>query len=480
MLAHVQTHWMYATHLLHLKLRQLYEFQQKSDAVACGTSSLRKAHRGNIGVATSKTHQRNSQFKVPRAMRVLWGVTSYATASTQKCRGLRPCVFQQNTELENQLSWPVSSLMVSISNPYGAAMSIVKRGNSKFYYMHFQFDGQIYIRSTRTTNKKVAEQMEIELKAKLHSHLYQGRKQRITLADAFNQYKASKKGIASYRNLIAHETVLVRLLPMKKHMDELTSHDLERFKQARISEGVGAEIIKYGLLLIKGTLKFAQKLGYQVSPLEFPSIQIPKAPLRYLTEQEELRLLNELAPNREGSGLKPMAERSEELKRMMQDTFDLVILLLDTGARYSEIANIEWSRIDLDERAIHLWRSKVQNETVLYMSDRVFDVLSRRAANKSTTHVFNNRDGNARGYCTQSIRKAILRAGLQNCRAHTLRHTHATRLIQNGMSVYEVKEILGHSNIKTTLRYAHLESRQVTSKARDVINRLNQMSLQKA
>jgi len=42
------------------------------------------------------------------------------------------------------------------------------------------------------------------------------------------------------------------------------------------------------------------------------------------------------------------------------------------------------------------------------------------------------------------------------------------------MSVYEVREILGHSDIKTTMRYAHLESRQVTSKARDVINQLNQ------
>jgi integrase len=47
------------------------------------------------------------------------------------------------------------------------------------------------------------------------------------------------------------------------------------------------------------------------------------------------------------------------------------------------------------------------------------------------------------------------------------------RLIQNGMSVYEVREILGHGDIKTTMRYAHLEQRQVTSKARDVINRLN-------
>jgi integrase len=238
-------------------------------------------------------------------------------------------------------------------------MSIVKRGKSKFLYIHFMLNGQTYIRSSRTTNKKIAEQMEIEWKAMMHSQQYQGRKQRITLADAFTQYKLSKQGIASYRNLIAHETVLCRLLPMKKYIDDLTSHDLERFKQARIAEGVGAEAIKYGMLLIRGTLKFAHQLGYKVSNITFPQIKPPKNPLRHLSDDEEKRLLVELAPDREGSGLKPMAERSDELKRMMQGAFDLVILLLDTGARYSEIANIAWSRIDLAERTITLWRSKV-------------------------------------------------------------------------------------------------------------------------
>lgn len=353
-------------------------------------------------------------------------------------------------------------------------MSIVKRNNSKNWYIQFQLDGQSYIRSSRTPNKKVAEQMEVELKAKLHSQLYQGRKQRITLAAAFEQYKQSKKGIASYRNLLAHETVLNRLLPMKKFLDELTPHDLERFKQNRTAEGVGAESIKYGLLLIHGSWKFADKLGYQTSPLAFPSVKIPKAPLRYLTKDEENRLLLELSPDRECSGLKPLADRDDELKRFMQDAYDLVVLLLDTGARYSEIANIEWLRIDMENRAIHLWRSKVQNETVLYMTDRVYEVIVRRHTSQVNQYVFNNRDGGARGYCTQSIRKAILRAGIQNCRVHTLRHTLASRLIQNGMSVYEVREILGHSDIKTTMRYAHLEQQQVTSKARDVINRLNQ------
>jgi integrase len=372
-------------------------------------------------------------------------------------------------------------MMVSASNNrIGNVMSIVKRGNSKNWYIHFQFNGQTYIRSSRTTNKKIAEQMEIEWKAKLHSEQYQGRKQRVTLADAFHQYKLSKQGIASYRNLIAHETVLRRLLPMKKHIDELKPQDLEKFKRDRIAEGVGAESIKYGLLLIRGTLKFAQQLGYQVSDVTFPQIKLPKNSLRYLSDDEERRLLMALDPMRHGAGLQSVEMRSAEMQRSLRDAYDLVVMLLDTGARYSEIANIEWSRIDLASRTIHLWRQKVQNETVLFMTDRVFEVLSHREAIKTNRYVFCNRTGDARGYSAMSIRKAIQRAGLCDCRIHTLRHTHASRLIQNGMSVYEVKEILGHTDIKTTLRYAHLEQRQVTSKARDVINRLNQLSLDKA
>lgn len=75
---------------------------------------------------------------------------------------------------------------------------------------------------------------------------------------------------------------------------------------------------------------------------------------------------------------------------------------------------------------------------------------------------------------TVSIRKAFQRAGLNDCTIHTSRHTHASRLIQNGINIYEVKEILGHADIKTTMRYAHLEQKNVTSRARDVIDRLNQ------
>ena len=90
--------------------------------------------------------------------------------------------------------------------------------------------------------------------------------------------------------------------------------------------------------------------------------------------------------------------------------------------------------------------------------------------------MFTNKKGGPRNHATIAIRKAIKRAGLTGCTVHTFRHTHASRLIQNGLPIYEVKEILGHTDITTTMRYSHLEIRDVSSKARDVINKINQES----
>jgi integrase len=352
-------------------------------------------------------------------------------------------------------------------------MSVIKRGNSKYWYVQFQLNGRTVIKSSRTADKRAAEQMEREMRRQLHAQEFLGEKQRISIAQALENFCASKEGTPNHKNLVAQSRVLCRLLRASRCLDDLTSEDLERLKRDRFQEGTGPATLKHTLNLIRGACKYAGRLGYKVPDLHFPTVKLPKSRLRYLSAAEEKALLRELDPRREGTSLQPYGERSEEMKRNQQDSYDLVVLLLDTGARYSEIASLEWSQVDLQERTIRLWRPKVQNESILFMTARVEQVITRRAAKKGGKYVFQNRTGGARGYAAQAIRKAFRRAGLGDCTIHTLRHTHASRLIQNGMNVYEVKEILGHTDIKTTMRYAHLEQRDVSSRARDVMNKLN-------
>jgi integrase len=359
-------------------------------------------------------------------------------------------------------------------------MGVIRRGSNKHLYIQFQFQGRTYIRSARTTDRRAAEQMEREWRRELHSRAYLGTKPRITIDEALTHFCESKRGTPNYPTLKWNSVPVRRLFRVDRYLDEIQSSDLEKLKHDREDEGVTHATIRHIFNLIRGTCKHARRLGYQAPSPEYPSLRPSKRRLRYLSPEDEARFLSELDPTRSVKGLAPYQERHGSLRKAMWDAYDLAILLLDTGARYSEIARLEWKQVSLVERTINLWRPKVQNESVLFMTDRAYEVLNRRSTERNQSpHVFQNKKGEKRGYAGQSLRKALKRAGLSGFTIHTLRHTHATRLVQNGVSLYEVKEVLGHTDIKTTMRYAHLDRRDVLRRTRDVINQLNQEQKQK-
>lgn len=352
-------------------------------------------------------------------------------------------------------------------------MPLVKRGNSKFWYVQFQLDGKTYVKSTKTTDRKAAERIETQFKTEVYAEGVLGKKKQTTVADALLRFVESKEGTASYRNLIRRRKALLVTFGSSITVSALTNGDLDRHKQRRSDQGRAPQTIKHELNMIMGAVRLAKRNGFDVPDITPPPVKIPGGKLRYLSSAEEGRLLRELNPNRVSNGLAPAGERDPKKLRAMQDNYDLIIILLDTGARYGEIATLSWDQIDLDNREIRLWRSKVENESLIFMTTRVTNIIANRQKTRTGKFLFSNSKGGARRYSVIAIRKAFDRAGLHDCTVHTLRHTHASRLIQNGMSVYEVKAVLGHADIRTTMRYAHLEEAKVTSRARDVIERIN-------
>lgn len=350
---------------------------------------------------------------------------------------------------------------------------LVKRGNSKFWYAQFQIDHQTIVRSTKTSDRKVALQVAAKILADVHAELLLGKKASITLETALHRFANSKFGTPNHRNLESQIRVILALLSGSISLIKVNSDTLERFRQKRLSQGCASQTIKHGINCLMGAIQLARKDGYQSPSITVPLVRTPNSRMRYLSNEEERRLLHELSPTRVVNGLSAAPSRREDRRKWMQDNYDLVVMLIDTGARYSEIANIAWKEIDLNRGEIRLWRSKVQNESVIYMTDRVESILHRRLLESDAPTVFVNKAGEKRGYSAVAIRKAFRRAGLDDCTIHTLRHTHATRLIQNGLSIQEVKAVLGHSDIRTTMRYAHLEQAAVNRKARDVVNGLN-------
>lgn len=352
-------------------------------------------------------------------------------------------------------------------------MSIFKRNGEGNYYIQFNYRGKTYVKSSKTTNKKVAERMERDWKIEIHAQEELGERQRITLKDALEKYVESKKNTSSYDYAWRNASVLNQKFPTGMYIDELRDWHLTRFKSTREQEGCAAQTIKHNFQSIRSAWTWAKDNGYLVKELEYPKMKLAKHRLRYLSLEEEKRLLAALDPKVDLPFRPKYEDRPDKENQHRQDNYDLVILLLDTGARYSEIANIAWDRIDLEEKVIHLWRPKVRNESIIYMTGRVHEVLKRRSESAVGEYVFTNVKGGARGYTSKGIFRAFERAGLQDFRIHDLRHTCASRLIQNGMSLYEVAQMLGHVDVQTTQRYAHLENRDIGLKARDIMERIN-------
>jgi len=349
-------------------------------------------------------------------------------------------------------------------------MTLVKRSNSPYWYAQFQIDQKTFIRSTKSTDRKVAERMEVKFRAEAHEELVLGKRKSISVGAALDAHMQARAGTPNYTNLKTTRKTLVRFFNAKTPASRVTNSDLESFKQARMAEGVSAQTVKHGLNQLLASFRHAKRLGFDVPDLQPPKLKLNPGRLRYLSFEEERRLLAELDPSRVSNGLASRQDRSPEMQRAQQDNYDLVILLLDTGARYSEIASLTWDQIDLEAANLKLWRNKVKNESVLFLSRRSVEVLQRRRLAATLQHVFVGKKGQVRGYNTIALRKAFDRAGLHDCSIHTLRHTHASRLIQHGMSVYEVRTILGHADIRTTMRYAHLEQNAVTQKARALVD----------
>jgi hypothetical protein len=83
-------------------------------------------------------------------------------------------------------------------------MALVRRANSKYWYVQFQLKHQTIIRSTRTTDKRAAERIAAKIRAEAHERIVLGKKKRITLGEALERFVQSKAGTPNHRNQVNH------------------------------------------------------------------------------------------------------------------------------------------------------------------------------------------------------------------------------------------------------------------------------------
>jgi len=246
--------------------------------------------------------------------------------------------------------------------------------------------------------------------------------------------------------------------PHLENISHFTPKIFEDFKAFRKNEGAHNRTINAEMIVVRMMFRLAIQWGYaKENPTDGVSrLKIPKknAP-RFLTEEECKKLL----------------EGSDEWIKPIFYTF------LNTGLRKSELEYLEWSDIDFKRRKIKIvvkdgWSPKT-NEREVPINEGMIELLhgQKKRAN-SSKYVFPDEQG-------ERIHKNRLRVRLMALtkklgfddvtKIHTLRHTFASHLVMKGVDLATIKQLLGHSDIDTTMIYSHLTKEHVEN----AVERLN-------
>ncbi|OQX50853.1 hypothetical protein B5M47_02840 [candidate division CPR3 bacterium 4484_211] len=138
----------------------------------------------------------------------------------------------------------------------------------------------------------------------------------------------------------------------------------------------------------------------------------------------------------------------------------LIALAYGAGLRVSEIVALKIKDINLDELSIHLKQAKGKKDRITIFSEKLKPGLQKLIAGKDKNdYLFTSERGGrlsprtAQKVFENSLKKAKIKKGAT---FHSLRHSFATHLLENGVDIRYVQELLGHQNIRTTQRYTQV------------------------
>jgi len=137
----------------------------------------------------------------------------------------------------------------------------------------------------------------------------------------------------------------------------------------------------------------------------------------------------------------------------------MVLLTLNTGLRRGEVLQLRWTDIDLLQRKLVVRADNAKSSKTRYLplNDEALTTLRRwRSGTESAEWVFAGRDGGRMLAVKTSWKSVLQSAAITDFRWHDLRHHFASRLVMKGVDLNTVRELLGHSDLTMTLRYAHL------------------------
>lgn len=237
-----------------------------------------------------------------------------------------------------------------------------------------------------------------------------------------------------------------------QRLDQINTGMIQRYvnKRLRMTRGrkkkpVAPATVRLELFTFSALFREAGKERY-VAYNPCRGVRIPRFDNRverFLSDQEEHKLL---------------AASCHGLRTFIR-------LAVQAGMRKTELLELPWGEVDFSRRVIRLPgnRTKGVKPRDIGINDDIHEILMEIGPSlEADKKVLLNPDtGKPWTSIEDLFDRAVIRSGIKHCRIHDLRHTCASRLAQAGVPLGEIMEFLGHSDIRTTMRYAHFAREHV-------------------
>ena len=323
-------------------------------------------------------------------------------------------------------------------------MALYQRG--RIWYADF-YNGKSRVQvSTGAANRREAEKFLALRIAEVERGEFV-KPARITLAELGQQYmdfaKANKRSWLRDQQILTHLNAAFGTMPLP----EITVLPIERYKLSRL-QSVSPATVNRELAGLKRLFNLAEQWGLYRGRNPVKGVRFldeNNLQLRTLSEDEERRLLPCCSPYLQ----------------------DMVIFAINTGLRLGDILNLKWEEVDLETGTLNLLVKKNRRMLEVPLNERALAVVKGWHGIKRAEFVFYNPEtGGQWKDLWLGLKKASRKAGLSDVTWHTFRHTFASRVNRNGSDLVTLKELLGHADIKTTMRYAHTNREAKTSAVR--------------
>lgn len=245
-----------------------------------------------------------------------------------------------------------------------------------------------------------------------------------------------------------------------RSVQSITAGDIEDYKSWRLNQHKVKDVtLRHDLHALSLLFQYAQKHNWcRDNPVRQVAIPSDKDAVRdfVLTEEEEQRFFSTI------DAMTAAARKHTKMVLGLRDVRDLSGLILQQGCRPDELRTLEQTLVDLGRGTLTIAKGKSDAaRRILPVTEAGRFILAGRLGEPGR-FVFPSRRGTGHIGQHQRLWNSIVkRAKLEGLVMYDLRHTFATRAVERGMALPELMAILGHSNLRSIMRYVHMKQKHI-------------------